>query len=117
MHGSCNFVEFVCAPSINMPRLSLQDKAHAIGQLEAGVPVRRVAALFGVSPGTISKLRTKFRETGEVKDRPQSGRPRKTTPQKDWFLTLASLRNRRLLPEIYRQDLHNGTTDRSLIRR
>lgn len=79
-----------------MPRLSLQDKARAIGQLEAGVPGYRVAAAFGVSPATISKLKTKFRETGDVKDRPRSGRPRKTTPQEDRFLTLASLRNRRL---------------------
>ena len=73
-----------------MPRLSLQDRAGAIGQLEAGVPAYRVAA-FGVSPGSISKLKTKFRETGEVKDPPRSGRPKKTTPQEDRFLTLASL--------------------------
>ena len=79
-----------------MPRLSLQDRARAIGQLEAGVPAFRVAASFGVSPGAISKLRAKFRETGEVKDRPRSGRPKKTTPQEDRFLTLAALRNRRL---------------------
>ena len=78
-----------------MPRLSLQDKARAIGQLEAGVPGYRVAAAFGVSSGTISKLKTKFRETGDVKDRPRSGRPRKTTPREDRFLGLASLRNRR----------------------
>ena len=79
-----------------MPRLSLQDRARAIGQLEAGVPAFRVAASFGVSPGTISKLGTKFRETGEVKDRPKSGCPKKTTPQEDRFLTLAAMRNRRL---------------------
>ena len=79
-----------------MPQLSLQDRACAIGQLEAGVPAFRVAASFGVSPGAISKLRAKFCETGEVKDRPRSGRPKKTTPQEDRFLTLAALRNRRL---------------------
>ena len=79
-----------------MPRLSVLDRARAIGQLETGVPAFRVAASFGVSPGTISKLRAKFRETGEVKDRPRSGRPKKTTPQEDRFLTLAALRNRRL---------------------
>ena len=94
-------IAFVYDPSSSntgekMPRLSLQDKARAIGQLEAGVRGYRVAAAFGVSPGTISKLKTKFRETGDVKDRPRSGRPRKTTPQEDRFLTLASLRDRRL---------------------
>ena len=56
-----------------MPRLSLQDKARAIGQLEAGVPGYRVAAAFGVSPATISKLRTKFRETKLVMSRTDHG--------------------------------------------
>ncbi|KAJ8381891.1 hypothetical protein SKAU_G00026690 [Synaphobranchus kaupii] len=101
-----------------MPRLSLQDKARAIGQMEAGVKVRRVAALFGVSPGTISKLRTKFRETGEVKDRPRSGRPKKTTPQEDRFLTLASLRNRRLssrdLQARFAQRYHRQISDQTV---
>jgi len=103
---------------VNMPRLSLQDKARAIGQLEAGVPVRRVAALCGVSPGNISKLKTKFRETGEVKDRPRSGRPRKTTPPEDRFLTLASLRNRRLssrdLQAIFAQRYHRQISDQTV---
>ncbi|KAM3870151.1 RNA helicase Mov10l1-like [Diretmus argenteus] len=94
------------------------DKARAIGQLEAGVPVRRVAALFGVSPGTISKLRTKFRETGEVKDRPRSGRPKKTTSQEDRFLTLASLRNRRLssrdLKARFAQRYHRQISDQTV---
>src|SRR4029434_1954057 len=101
-----------------MPRLSLHDKACAIGQLEAGVPVRRVAALFCVSPGTISKLRNTFRETSEVKDRPQSGRPRKTTPQKDWYLTLASLRNPRLssrdLQARFAQRYHRQISDQTV---
>ena len=42
-------------------------------------PQNQVAALFGVSPGTIFKLKAKFCETGDVKDRPRSGRPKKTT--------------------------------------
>ena len=71
-----------------MPSLSNLEKARAIGQVEAGVPQNQVAALFGVSPGTISKLKAKFRETGDVKDRPRSGRPKKTTPQEDRFITL-----------------------------
>ena len=72
----------------SMPRLSNLEKARAIGQVEAGVPQNQVAALFGVSPGTISKLKAKFRETGDVKDRLRSGRPKKTTPQEDRFITL-----------------------------
>ena len=64
-----------------MPRLTDLDKALAIGQLQAGVPQNQVAALFGVSPSTLSKLKAKFHITGDVTDRPQSGRPKKTTPQ------------------------------------
>uniref|UniRef100_A0A3Q3NBJ3 Transposase Tc1-like domain-containing protein n=1 Tax=Labrus bergylta TaxID=56723 RepID=A0A3Q3NBJ3_9LABR len=33
--------------------------------------------------------------TGDVRDRPQSGHPKKKTPQVDRFLTLSALRNRR----------------------
>ncbi|GLD69672.1 zinc finger and SCAN domain-containing protein 31-like protein [Lates japonicus] len=75
-----------------MPRLTDLDRAHAIGQLQAGVPQNQVAASFGVSPSTISKLKTKFHITGDVRDRPQSGRPKKTKPQEDRFLTLSALR-------------------------
>jgi len=58
-----------------MPRLSELEKARAIGQIEAGVPQKDIAAQFGVSPSTISKLKVKFRDAGEVKDMPRSGRP------------------------------------------
>ncbi len=81
-----------------MPRrvLSNLERARAIGQIEAGVPQKKVAANFGVSQGAISKLKAKFRQTGEVKDRPRSGRPKKTTPQEDRFITQVALTNRRL---------------------
>uniref|UniRef100_A0A8C4ZZL8 Transposase Tc1-like domain-containing protein n=1 Tax=Gadus morhua TaxID=8049 RepID=A0A8C4ZZL8_GADMO len=37
-----------------------------------------------------------FHLTGAVKDRLRSGRPMKTTPQEDRFITLSALRSRRL---------------------
>lgn len=92
-------------PSIIMVRLSELDKARAIGQIEAGVPQRQVAATFGVSESMISKLKVKFRETGDVKDRPRTGRPRKTTVQEDRFITVSALRNRRL-PATHLQARH-----------
>ena len=39
--------------------------------LEAGVPAFRVAASFGLSPGTISKLSSKFREMLRSKTDPE----------------------------------------------
>uniref|UniRef100_A0A8C5FPN4 Transposase Tc1-like domain-containing protein n=1 Tax=Gadus morhua TaxID=8049 RepID=A0A8C5FPN4_GADMO len=80
-----------------MPRLTDLDRALAIGQLQAGVPQKnQVAALFGVRPSTLSKLKAKYHITGDVKDRSRSGRPKKTTPQEDHFITLSALRCRRL---------------------
>ncbi len=67
-----------------------------IGQLDAGVNQGDVARRFGVSQSTVSRLRQKFRDTGDVKDRPRSGRPRVTTPQQDRYIQLTALRNRRL---------------------
>uniref|UniRef100_A0A4W6C8R9 Transposase Tc1-like domain-containing protein n=1 Tax=Lates calcarifer TaxID=8187 RepID=A0A4W6C8R9_LATCA len=79
-----------------MPRLTDVDRARVIGQLQAGVLKNQVAALFGVSLSTISKLKAKFHITGDVRDRPRSGCPKKTTPQEDRFLTLSALRYHRL---------------------
>ena len=74
-----------------MPRLTDLDRALAIGQIQASVPQNQVAALFGVSHSTLSKLKVKLHITGEVKDRPRSGRPKKTTPQEDHFITMSAL--------------------------
>jgi len=92
-----------------MPRLSNLDKACAIGQVEAGVLQYQVATLFGVSPGSISKLKAKFHETGDVKDRQRSGHPGKTTSEEDPFISLTAL--------ICRQGLQDIMAYRSLIRR
>ena len=101
-----------CAPRIGMPRLTDLDKALAIGQLQAGVPQNQVAALFGVSPSTLSKLKAKFHIMGDVKDRPQSGRPKKTTPQEERFITLSALS----LLQICSQGLQDDMADGSLPR-
>ena len=78
-----------------MPRLSLLDKARAIGQLEAGIHQNVVAQNYGISQSTVSRLRQEFRETGDVKDRPRSGRPKVTTPAEDRYINFVALRNRR----------------------
>lgn len=92
-HGHCYSGQLVSTPTIGMPHLTVLDRARAIGQLQAGVSQNQVAALFGVSPSTICKLKAKFYITGDVRNRPQSGRPKKTAPQEDRFLILSALRN------------------------
>ena len=64
-------------PATVVSRCLLQESAcHVwliwIGQLQAGVPQNQVAALFGVSPSTISKLKAKSHITGDVRDRLRS---------------------------------------------
>ena len=56
--------------------------------------VKEVAQHFHVSESAISRLRTKYRQTGTIKDRPRPGRPRKTTRREDNFIVMSSRRNR-----------------------
>lgn len=60
-----------------MTPLSNLDDACAAGQVEAGVSHKQAEASFGGGHNTITKLMTKFSETGGVKDRPQRGRPKR----------------------------------------
>ena len=77
-----------------MPRLSLNDRYRALGQLDAGRTFRQVAATFGTSVRTITNLRNRVRQTATAADRPRSGRPRVTTRRQDRVICLAHLRDR-----------------------
>ena len=81
-----------------MVKLSSVDREREIGLVETGRKQRDVAVLFGVSQSTISKLRLRYRDTHDVKDRQISGRPRRPiSPNKvDRSIRLATLRNRRI---------------------
>jgi len=68
--------------------MTLEQRNRALGMLEAGMAVTHVARNIGVSHCTISRLRTKFNATGSFKDRPRTGRPRKTTANEDRYITL-----------------------------
>ena len=95
---------------MGMSRWTDLDRALAIGQLQAGVPQKnQVAALFGVRPSTLSKLKAKYHITGDVKDRSRSGRPKKTTPQEDHFITLSALK----CPRLSSTDLQSRFAGRS----
>ena len=48
-----------------------------------GLSHRRVADHFRVNLSIIVRLMQRFRQTGNVTDRPRAGRPRKTTPRND----------------------------------
>ena len=68
--------------------------------------VTHVARNIDVSHRTISRLRTKFNATESLKDRPFTGRPRKSTANEDRYITLNSRRNR-FISENNRSVLYN----------
>ena len=60
-----------------MPRRNDDQRSLAIGMLRAGIHIEQVAVAFGVHRTTIPRLRDKFANTANVKDRPRLGQPRK----------------------------------------
>ncbi len=77
-----------------MPRLSTEERERAIGMIQLGATHNHVARIFGCSRLTITRLMTRYRQTGRTQDRPRSGRPRVTTPAEDRYLRILHLRNR-----------------------
>ena len=71
-----------------------------------------VARHFQCHESTISRLLNRFQQTGNVADRPRSGRPRKTTPREDRFLTTSGRRNRLLSSSKLGRLLRNATGTR-----
>ena len=80
-----------------MPRLKNDERNQAIGMLKAGISATVVSRHFGCTRKTIERLRRQFRVTGNVADRPRSGRPRVTTAADDRHTVLQHLRKRRLI--------------------
>jgi hypothetical protein len=64
-----------------MPCLSEAERNWAIGMLQAGVSAVEVSRTFNCSRNTVHELVRHFRLTGDVYDRPKSGRPRATSQQ------------------------------------
>ena len=77
-----------------MPRLNNDKRNQATGKLNAGMSATVVSRHFGCTQKTIERLRRRFRVTGNVADRPRSGRPRLTTAADDRYIVLQHLHNR-----------------------
>jgi hypothetical protein len=75
-------------------KLSNLDRARALGYLQSGRSARNVARTFHVSPTTMTNLLRRYNQTGDVKDRPRSGRPKVTTPVEDRRIRTIGLRRR-----------------------
>ena len=64
-------------------KLTIPAKWQAIGMHNGGFSHRRVADDFSVNHSIIVRLMQRFRQTGNVTDRPRAGRHRKTTSRED----------------------------------
>ena len=69
--------------SQEMVRLSNLDRAKAIGMVHSGALCHDVALTFGVNKSTITRLMTRYRHTGDVKDFAKNGCPRKKPIETD----------------------------------
>ncbi|XP_067685266.1 uncharacterized protein [Haliotis asinina] len=67
----------------NRRHLSIEEAAEAIGLVNAGLSYREVGRRLLVSHSVVSRLRERHQQTGTVKERARSGRPRKTTERQD----------------------------------
>ena len=65
-----------------MPRLSDAERNQSIGML-SNSSINHVAAFFNTSRKTIRLLHRRMQQTGTVKDRARTGRPKKTTDADD----------------------------------
>ena len=79
-----------------MPRLNNDERNQAIGMLNADMSATVVSQHFGYTRKTIERLRRRFRVTGNVADRPRSGKPQVNIAADDRYINLQHLRNRRL---------------------
>ena len=71
--------------SVNMPKIKPETKVLIIKNLKSKSPAE-VADIFNVSKQQVERIRKCYQETGDVHDRPRSGRPRKTTARDDSLL-------------------------------
>ena len=59
--------------------MTLEQRQRAIGMFLGGMTITAVANQFRVSLSTISRIWTRYCTTGQVRDRPPTGRNLKTT--------------------------------------
>lgn len=82
-------------------QLNIEQRARIIALHETKLTNREIARKMKVSEYCVRATIKRMAQTGQLRDRKRSGRPRITTEREDHFIRLTSLRNRRLTaPEI-----------------
>jgi transposase len=67
-------------------KLTITEMWQAVGMHSGGFSYKRVADHFRVNHSIIVRRMQRFRQTGNVTDRPRAGRPRKATPREDQLI-------------------------------
>ena len=68
-------------------KLTIPERWQTVGMHNGGFSHRMVADHFRVNHSIIVRLMQRFRQTGNVTDRPRAGRPRKTMPREDRLIS------------------------------
>ena len=68
-------------------KLTIPERWHAVGMQHGGFSHRRGADHFRVNHSIIVRLMQRFRQTGNVTDRPRAGRSCKKTPREDRLIS------------------------------
>ena len=68
-------------------KLTISERWQAVGMHNGGFSHRRVADHFRVNHSIIVRLMQRFRQTGNVTDRPRACRPRKAMPREDRLIS------------------------------
>jgi transposase len=68
-------------------KLTIPERWQAVGMHTGGLSHRRVADHFRINHSIIVRLMQRFRQTGNVTDRPRAGKPHKTTPREDRLIS------------------------------
>jgi hypothetical protein len=68
-------------------KVTIPERWQYTGMHNGGFSHRRVTDHFSVNHFIIVRLMQRFRQTGNVPDRPRAGRPRKTTPREERLIS------------------------------
>lgn len=117
-------VLFAALISVTMPprrKLNDFDRGRAIAWVQNGVSKREVARRLEVSISVIVRLTERLNATGNVQERPRSGRPKCTTPREDRLVHREALQTRSVTAINIRRRLraatHNNVSEQTIRRR
>ncbi len=88
---------------------SVEVRSTVVTLSEEGYSQRAIAARLKVSLCAVQNILTKKEETGSVRDKPRSGRPKQTSSREDRLLVRLSLNNRRASSKQLKRELQDAS--------